>query len=102
MHEVKVKEMEGGKATGISVKWDNGQFCLVVADKGVLGCAIFNPEIFDEFSMTGAMAKGTVEKPLVEPEDLLPVRVIMVSKDAQKLGIKEGMTGQEVLKKLAG
>ena len=102
MHEVKTKSMDGGRATGISVRWDGGQFCLVATDRGILGCGIFNPDIFDEFSMAGALAKGTIERPLVEPDDLLPVKVSMVSREARKLGIKEGMTGEEVLKKLTG
>ena len=99
MHEVKVKKMSGD-ATGVSVQWDGGQFCFIATDNGILGCGIFAPKIFEEFSMAGALAKGTPEKPLVEPEDLLPAKVSMVSPKAKELGIKEGMTGAEALKKL--
>lgn len=100
MHEVKVKKMsDDDNVTGVSVKWDGGQFCFIATDNGILGCGIFSPKIFEEFSMAGALAKGTIEKPLVEPEDLLPAKVSMVSPKARELGIKKGMTGEEVLKK---
>lgn len=100
MHDVKVKPMADGKASGISVKWDDSQFCLIVTDRGFLGCGIFSPEVIDEFSMTAALAKGTIEKPLIEPEDLLGAKVSTVSEAAKKIGIENGMNGQEVLQKL--
>ena len=48
--------------------------------------------------MVGALAKGTREAPLVEPEQLLDANVVMVSGPARELGITEGMRGDEVLK----
>ena len=92
--------MENGNATGVSVQWDGGQFCFVATKKGILGCGIFSIDIFDEFDMAGALAKGTPEKPLVEPEELLSAKVSMVSSKAKDMGITEGMKGEEVLKKL--
>jgi len=100
MHEVKVKSIRGGKAIGISVRWNNGQFTLIVADQGILGCGIFDPAILEKFQMAGALARGTPEKPLKEPEDLLPARIKEVSSKALKLGVKKGMTGKQALKKL--
>ncbi len=100
MREVKIKSLKGGKATGISVKWDDGQFTLIVADRGILGCGIFDPAVLEKFQMAGAIARGTPEKPLREPEDLLPAKVKEVSAKAKKLGIKKGMTGKRVLEKL--
>lgn len=99
MHEVKTKSMADGRATGISVRWEGGQFCLIASDRGVVGCGIFNIDVFEEFKMAGALAKGTPEKPLVEPEDLLPAKIVMVSSRAARLGVKKGMTGKQALQK---
>jgi uncharacterized protein YunC (DUF1805 family) len=99
MHEVKTRSMLGGRATGISVRWDGGQFCLIATDKGLVGCGIFDIDVFEEFKMAGALAKGTPQKPLVEPEDLLPAKIVMVSRQAARLGIKKGMTGKQALQK---
>jgi uncharacterized protein YunC (DUF1805 family) len=100
MHEVKVKSIRSGKATGISVRWDTGQFTLILTERGILGCGIFDPQIMEEFKMVGALCRGTPEKPLVEPEDLLPAKVQEVSSRAKRLGIKKGMTGRKALEKL--
>lgn len=100
MHDVRRISMEGGKATGVSVKWDGGRFCFIAADRGIIGCGIFNIKVFDEFKMAGALMKGTPECPYVEPEDLLNGKVTMISKAAAKLGITKGMTGKRVLKLL--
>ena len=50
--------------------------------------------------MAVAIAKGTPAKPLVEPEDLFPAKIVAVSEPAKKLGIEPGMTGQEALARL--
>ncbi len=100
MSEVKTKTMMEGRATGVSVRWQGGQFCFIAADKGIVGCGIFSPEVIEEFGMAVALAKGTPERPLVEPEDLLPATIIMVSKAAEDMGVTLGMTGETALKKL--
>ena len=50
--------------------------------------------------MVFAIAKGTPETPLREPEDLYNARIVSVSTAAAKLGIEIGMTGLETLEKL--
>jgi len=97
MRKVKTKVLLNGKATGISVSWDNGQFTLIVTDNGILACGIFDPEILEQFSMAGALCRGTPEKSLKEPEDLLSAKVAEVSPAARKLGIKKGMSGKHAL-----
>lgn len=97
MPEISVKEMADGKATGVSVKFDGGQFCFIATNRGILGCGIFDIEVFDEVNYIGALCKGTIEKSYIEPEDLLDGRVSLVSKKAREIGIAEGMIGKEVL-----
>jgi uncharacterized protein YunC (DUF1805 family) len=50
--------------------------------------------------MVFAIAKGTPQHPLREPEDLYEASIVSVSDAAQDLGIQEGMTGLEALQKL--
>ncbi len=93
--------MLNGRVTGLSVRWDNGQFTLIVTDRGILACGIFDPEILEHFKMAGALCRGTPESPLKEPEDLLTAKVAEVSSKAARLGIKKGMTGSRALEILA-
>jgi len=102
MREAKTKKMMEGRATGVSVKWEGGQFCLIAADRGFVGCGIFSMEVIDEFGMAAALAKGTRDKPLVEPEDLLPAGIMAVSKAAADMGVEKGMSGEEALIKILG
>jgi len=100
VRKVRTKSMFGAKAIGISVSWEGGQFCLIAADRGIVGCGIFDPEILEEFGMAGALARGTPRKPLKEPEDLLAAKIVSVSSKAGSLGVKKGMTGAQALQKL--
>jgi len=100
MYDVTTRKIADGKATGVSVKWSDGQFCFIATERGILGCGIFDINVFNEVGYVGAFAKGTKEKPFVEPEDLLDGRVSLVSEKAREIGIIEDMTGEEVLQKL--
>ena len=68
----------------------------------MVGCGIYDISCADEFGMAFALAKGTPEHPLREPEDLYEARIVLVSKAARKLSISEGMTGMEALACLLG
>ena len=91
-------QFEHGRAIGISNRWDQGQYCAILTKAGIVGCGIYDIAVADEFRMVFALAKGTPEKPLVEPEDLLTARIVKVSARARGLGIAEGMSGAEALR----
>jgi uncharacterized protein YunC (DUF1805 family) len=86
-----------GSALGISHRWQGGQYCALLTRLGLVGCGIYDLACADEFRFAFALAKGTPERPLVEPEDLLPARIVRVSAAASRMGIVPGMTGQEAL-----
>ena len=50
--------------------------------------------------MAFALAKGTPESPLREPEDLYEATIVRVSAPARDLDITEGMTGMEALARM--
>ena len=50
--------------------------------------------------MAIAIARGTPEHPLFEPEDLLTARIVEVSESAKQLGITVGMIGNEALQQM--
>ena len=86
-----------GQAVGLSNRWLGGQYCALLTKRGLVGCGIYDIDCANEFNFAFALAKGTPEKPLVEPEDLYEARIVKVSKRAQRIGIAEGMTGLEAL-----
>jgi hypothetical protein len=44
-----------------------------------------------------AIARGTPQNPLVDPEDLFEAKIVDLTPRARELGIKVGMTGREAV-----
>ncbi len=89
-----------GNVLGTSYRWPKGQYCAIHTDRGVVGCGIYDVNIASKFGMVVAIARGTPERPLCEPEDLLNAKIADVSAPASELGIEVGMTGLQALEKL--
>jgi len=87
----------GGGAIGISNRWAGGQYCSILTRAGIVGCGIYDMKTPAEFGQAIAIARGTPEKPLCEPEDLLAARIVDRTPRAAALGIAIGMTGREAV-----
>lgn len=88
---------EHGTAIGISNRWERGQYCSILTRKGIVGCGIYDMKTPAEFGQAIAIARGTPEQPLTEPEDLLPARIVDATPQARSLGIQIGMTGKQAV-----
>ena len=86
---------ENGKAVGISNRWNKGQYCSILTAAGIVGCGIYDIATAAEFDMALAIAKGTPENPLVEPEDLFDAKIVNLTPRAKDYGIEIGMTGKQ-------
>jgi uncharacterized protein YunC (DUF1805 family) len=93
-------QFENGCAIGISNRWKNGQYCSILTDAGIVGCGIYDLATAAEFNQAIAIAKGTPENPLVEPEDLLEAKIVGATPQAVNLGIQTGMTGREAAERM--
>lgn len=88
-------QFENGTAIGISNRWEQGQYCTILTAAGIVGCGIYDLETAAEFGQAIAIAKGTPENPLVEPEDLYDAKIVGTTPKAESFGIQVGMTGKE-------
>jgi uncharacterized protein YunC (DUF1805 family) len=93
-------QFKNGTAIGISNRWQQGQYCTILTEAGLVGCGIYDVKTAAEFGQAVAIARGTPQKPLVEPEDLFEARIVDATPHAKKLGIAVGMTGREAVEKL--
>ncbi len=93
-------QFENGAAIGISNRWERGQYCTILTRAGLVGCGIYDLKIAAEFGQAIAICRGTPAKPLVEPEDLLPSRIVDATPQARALGIEPGMTGKQAVEVL--
>jgi uncharacterized protein YunC (DUF1805 family) len=89
-----------GTAIGISNRWRKGQYCTILTEAGMVGCGIYDVKTAGHFGQAVAIARGTPEKPLVEPEDLFDAKIVEASSPALALGIQIGMTGREAVERL--
>jgi len=90
-------QFQNGCATGLSHRWQNGQYCSIMTKVGIVGCGIYDLKTAAEFGQAIAIAKGTPSHPLVEPEDLLEASIVDATPQAREFGIKVGMSGKEAV-----
>lgn len=90
-------QFEHGEAIGLSHRWHRGQYCTILTKAGIVGCGIYDLKTPAEFGQAIAIAKGTPQQPLTEPEDLLDARIVGLTPQAESMGITQGMTGREAV-----
>ena len=96
-HLTRDMAFEHGMALGVSVRWSQGQYCSILTPAGIVGCGIYDMKTPAEFGQAIAIARGTPEKPLSEPEDLLAANIVDCTPKAKSFGIELGMTGREAV-----
>ena len=90
-------QFKNGCAIGISNRWHKGQYCMILTEAGLVGCGIYDVKTAGEFGQAVAIARGTPEKPLVDPEDLFEAKIVDLTPFARELGIRPGMSGREAV-----
>lgn len=94
-------QFQNGCAIGISNRWRQGQYCMILTEAGLVGCGIYDVKTAAEFGQAVAIARGTPQKPLVDPEDLFEARIVDATPQARALGIQPGVTtGREAVELL--
>ena len=93
-------QFKNGCAIGISNRWHKGQYCMILTQAGLVGCGIYDVKTAGEFGQAVAIARGTPQNPLVNPEDLFDARIVEATPQAQALGVRVGMTGREAVELL--
>jgi len=93
-------QFKNGCAVGISNRWHKGQYCTILTEAGLVGCGIYDVKTAAEFGQAVAIARGTPQKPLVNPEDLFEAKIVDATPQARKLGVQIGMTGREAVELL--
>lgn len=95
-------QFANGCAIGMSHRWQKGQYCSILTAAGIVGCGIYDIKTAGHFGQAIAIARGTPEKPLVEPEDLLEAKIVEATPKALEMGISIGMTGKQAVEKMLG
>lgn len=99
---VRTMHFGNGVALGSSQRWQGGQFCSILTGRGLVGCGIYDVKTAERFGQALAIARGTPQLPLAEPEDLLEARIVELTPQAAALGVAAGMTGREAVERMLG
>jgi uncharacterized protein YunC (DUF1805 family) len=73
---------------------------MILTEAGLVGCGIYDVKTAAEFGQAVAIARGTPQNPLVNPEDLFDAKIVEATPQARQLGIHIGMTGREAVELL--
>ncbi|HUG67955.1 MAG TPA: DUF1805 domain-containing protein, partial [Pirellulaceae bacterium] len=76
------------------------QYCSILTEAGIVGCGIYDIKTAGEFGQAVAIARGTPENPLVDPEDLFEAKIVDATPRAKELGIEIGMSGHDAVELL--
>jgi uncharacterized protein YunC (DUF1805 family) len=90
-------QFKNGRAIGVSNRWRQGQYCVILTEVGLVGCGIYDTKTAAEFGQAVAIARGTPQAPLTEPEDLFDAKIVDATPRARELGVRVGMTGREAV-----
>ena len=96
--ENRVIETEFGRCVGHRAQWNGGQYCALITNRGIVGCGAYDVKCLEKAGQIVAISRGTLEAPLVHPEDLFDVRIMDLTSHASEAGIRIGMTGKEALR----
>lgn len=85
--------VEGKEFDAFSISLNPAPFLLIrAADKAFLACGFLDVDAADSLLVCAAKVRGVKTF-----DDMLAASVIAVTKEAEKKGIKVGMTGKEAL-----
>src|SRR5438132_12016670 len=86
-------QFKNGCAIGISNRWHQGQYCTILTEAGLVGCGIYDVKTAAEFGQAVAIARGTPQNPLVNPEDLFGAKIVDATPQAKELGMRFDLRG---------
>jgi uncharacterized protein YunC (DUF1805 family) len=92
-------KLDRGIAIGIMIELPKTRVLSISTQKGYIMCGVLNVSELDRYHPERKIIAARVIG-VREINDLLRQKVVEVSKEAKKLGVKEGMTGKEALEKM--
>ena len=85
------------QAEGYVIPIGNANIVCAMTDVGMIGCGAFDVMALDSYKYPAAKMKSSTGGSIATIDDLLNGTVKEVNKEAEKLGVKIGMTGREAL-----
>ena len=94
-------ETPNGIVEGIQVKWSGFNLLLATGTKGFLACPVIDVDACQRYGVAAALVESTPDNPIGTLERFTDRKVTKTNKNAQDLGIKDGMPVQSALNLIA-
>jgi uncharacterized protein YunC (DUF1805 family) len=88
-NEIRLKK---GVVTGTNIKLNNSNLIIINSDNGFLMCGYLNMDVANRFGEIAGIVTG-----VEDIEDALDAKVVELSDNAKKLGLKTGISGRKFL-----
>ena len=99
MEHIKV-QLSGKQADGYVINLGPVNLVNVVTDRGMVGCGAFDIAALDKFGYPAAKVRPSQGSSIATIDDLMQGIVKEVNLNAEKLGLKVGLSGREALELL--
>ncbi len=96
--ENKIIETPWGRCIGHRAQWQGGMYCSIITNRGLIGCGAYDVMCLGRAQHIVAISRGTKKNPYIHPEQLLEAKIMDLTEEARKVGIRKGMKGKDALK----
>ncbi len=90
--QIEMIEIQGKKALGVVIELGKAPIVFIRADLGFMMCGFLDISVANNIGETCAKVRGVASL-----DEILEKKVVEVSEEAMKLGVRQGMSGKEAL-----
>ena len=80
---------------GVKVELPRAPLLLLIAPRGYVMCGYLNISTAEELGQAAAIVRGVKTF-----EDVLSTKIVRATSGAERLGVKDGMSGREALERM--
>ncbi len=94
-------ETPNGMVEGFCVRWPGFSILAVIGGRGFLACPAIDVDACQGYGKAAAIVESTAENPIGTLERFCERKITRANRNAQNLGITEGMTAKDTFALIA-
>lgn len=93
----KAFQTKNGIAEGVQTKWEGFNLLVVTGSKGFLACPAISSDACESYGVAVGLVESSPDNPIGNLNGFSGRKIIRANKQAEKLGIKEGMKFEQAV-----
>ncbi len=94
-------DTKNGTVDGVIVKWPGFSILMITGSKGFLACPAIDVDACEGFGKAAAIVESSADNPIGTLECFCQRKITKANKQAEALGIEEGMTARDAFAAIA-